>query len=63
MIKSFHNRPIETTGVLSWNVPDETLHTVQSNFFGFLTSLGKVFSEAKLEKFYFSVIYVHVRVP
>ena len=40
-VKSFHNGPIETTGILSWSVPDETLYTVQSNFLGFLTSYVK----------------------
>ena len=59
MIKSFHNRPIETTGILSWNVPDETLYNVQINFLGFLTSYVKC-PEAKLEKFYFSVILCKV---
>ena len=62
MIKSFHNRPIDTTGILSWNVPDETLYTVQSNFLGFLI-ICKVSSEAKLEKLYFSVIRYYVSFP
>ena len=26
VLKSFHNGPVETTGILSWNVPDETIH-------------------------------------
>ena len=28
VLKSFHNGPIETTGMLSWNVPDETLDII-----------------------------------
>ena len=65
VLKFFHNGPIDTTGILSWNVPDETLYTVQSNFLGFLTSyiVCKVSPKAlklNLKKFYSSVILCKV---